>query len=146
MIVVDASVAVKWFLPEDGSEAAFELLKGKEILIAPDLIRVEVSNAFMRRARKGDITHAEAKEAMGMWLDALKQGVVQIQGNLEDLRDATNFALQLGHAVHDCYYLAVARRTSSKLVTADKAFAAKAISVFPVVEMLSLERPSALCI
>jgi predicted nucleic acid-binding protein len=38
MIVVDASVAAKWFLPETGSEEATQLLSGANKLIAPDLI------------------------------------------------------------------------------------------------------------
>jgi predicted nucleic acid-binding protein len=46
MIVVDASVAVKWFIPEAGEEAAAKLLGGKKRLIAPALIRLEVTGTL----------------------------------------------------------------------------------------------------
>jgi predicted nucleic acid-binding protein len=45
LIVVDASVAAKWFLPEADSEAAGRLLTGRRKLLAPDLIRIEVAAA-----------------------------------------------------------------------------------------------------
>ena len=43
--VVDASVALKWFVEEDGSERAAALLASKDLLIAPDLIVPEVCDA-----------------------------------------------------------------------------------------------------
>ncbi len=41
-LVVDASVALKWFVAEDGSTRAAALLAGPELLVAPDLIEDEV--------------------------------------------------------------------------------------------------------
>lgn len=136
MIVVDACVAVKWFLPEQGSEKAISLLSSGDALIAPGLIRVEVAAALTRRARQGSISHADAKETVRLWLESLAEGVLQISTTLEDLREAANLSLQLQHPMHDCVYLALARRTSSRLVTADQKFAEKALSVFPAVESL----------
>ena len=43
MIVVDASVAVKWFYPEEREASAQRLIEGGERLLAPALIRVEVA-------------------------------------------------------------------------------------------------------
>jgi predicted nucleic acid-binding protein len=48
MIVVDASVAAKWFLPEKGSSAALALQEGPSQLAAPDLIRMEVAAAITK--------------------------------------------------------------------------------------------------
>ena len=51
MIVVDASLAVKWFLTEAGSDAASAVLAMRaRSLAAPDLIIVEVAAALVRRA------------------------------------------------------------------------------------------------
>jgi predicted nucleic acid-binding protein len=136
VIVIDACVAVKWFLPEDNSEQALRLVQGNEILLAPDLLRIEVASAILVRARRNEIEVRHAKEALSMWFEALKDGVIQVNSGLEDARDAGNFALQLGHPVYDCLYLAVARRTSSRLVTADRKFAEKAKSVFANIEVL----------
>lgn len=136
MIVVDASVAVKWFLPEQGSDKAIALLSAGDALLAPDLIRVEVAAAVTRRARQGDISQADAKETVRLWLDSLAAGVLQLHTTLDDLREAGNLSLQLSHPFQDCLYLALARRTSSRFVTADRKFAERALTVFTAVESL----------
>jgi predicted nucleic acid-binding protein len=44
-LVVDASVAVKWYVPELDSQRAHLILAGGHRLIAPDLLLAEVGNA-----------------------------------------------------------------------------------------------------
>ena len=44
MLVVDCSVAVKWFLEEPGDREALALLRAGERLIAPELIIAELIN------------------------------------------------------------------------------------------------------
>ena len=53
MLVIDASVALKWFVEEDGTQQAAAILDGTELLIAPDLIVAEVCNAGWRAVRAG---------------------------------------------------------------------------------------------
>ena len=48
MIVLDASVIVKWFGPEVGDAAAKALLGASDALIAPELARVEGGAQFVR--------------------------------------------------------------------------------------------------
>ena len=50
--VVDASVAIKWFVPEIHAEAARRLLREGITLLAPDLIWAEVANALWRMRRR----------------------------------------------------------------------------------------------
>ena len=54
-LVVDASVAVKWFLPEAQSDAARALLGSGHDLIAPELVYAELGIALVKRVRKGEI-------------------------------------------------------------------------------------------
>ena len=56
-IVVDASIALKWVIPEPDSDAA-NALRAAE-LIAPALWLAEAANALWRHARLGKITAAE---------------------------------------------------------------------------------------
>ncbi len=53
LYVIDAAVAVKWFLPEPYSDKARTLLdaynRGVDDLIAPDLLIPEVTNAFWKQ-------------------------------------------------------------------------------------------------
>jgi predicted nucleic acid-binding protein len=58
MIVVDASVGLKWFLVEPGRTEARMLLDSGEALIAPDLLIAEVCNAAWRAARQGRLSVA----------------------------------------------------------------------------------------
>ena len=58
-MVIDASVAIKWVVPEIGSEAASDLL-GRE-LWAPSLWLAEAANALLKKTRRGEITAQEAR-------------------------------------------------------------------------------------
>lgn len=63
-IVVDASVAVKWFVLEANSEHARRLLDSDATLVAPDLIVAEIATAMWKRQRVGDISPEQATEAV----------------------------------------------------------------------------------
>ncbi|GIX29081.1 MAG: hypothetical protein KatS3mg123_2962 [Burkholderiales bacterium] len=59
--VVDASVAVKWFVEEARSMAARTVLASAEPIIAPDLIVPEVCNTAWKKAQRGEISWAQAE-------------------------------------------------------------------------------------
>ncbi|HVG07663.1 MAG TPA: type II toxin-antitoxin system VapC family toxin, partial [Thermoanaerobaculia bacterium] len=60
-IVVDASVAIKWFLPEQHSLQALRLLEGGRELVAPDLIWAEIGNVLWKRWRQGELADENAR-------------------------------------------------------------------------------------
>ena len=66
MIVVDANVAAKWYLPEIGTEAALELMGGPNRLFAPDLIRIEVLGSLKLTFMEISKAAAEAMTKKGM--------------------------------------------------------------------------------
>ena len=115
--VVDASVAVKWILPESGSSAAAALRELNADLSAPSLIAVEVGNALWKAVRRGSVTRSEALEGFEAALISL-QSLIPI----EELRvRALTLAIELRHPIYDCFYLALAQRENALLVTADEA-------------------------
>lgn len=136
MIVVDASVAVKWFLPETGSDAAGALLRSSDKLFAPELIRVEVASALVRRVRLGELDADDAIAAADLWAAALASGVVTLQDNAVDLRQAVLLGSALRHPLQDCLYLACAMRNRAVLMTADARFRAKAASTYEAIRGL----------
>ena len=136
MIVVDASVADKWLLPEPGDAAAQELLANEERLVAPSLIRTEVAAALARRARFREIEPHDAETAMGLWLQTLRDGVIGLAADDADLVTALGLAMELSHPLQDCLYLALAERLGAPLVTADKKFAVKARASHALVRVL----------
>lgn len=115
ILIVDASVALKWFIPEPDSAQAFALLAEGAEIIAPDLILVETSNALWKRRRLGHLTpdqyHAAVKMLPGKF-DALLPHTGLIV-------EAARIAFDLDHPVYDCLYLALAEREDGVLVTAD---------------------------
>ncbi len=115
-LVVDASVVLKWFLQEAGSDSAAALLDRDDLLIAPDPIVAEVCNAGWQAVRTGTALREQfeiAAARLAVALDAL----VPLRGLAAD---AVAAALTLDHPVHDCFYLALAEQRDVRLVTADR--------------------------
>ena len=118
-LVVDASVAVKWLIAEDDSEAARELAASGEELHAPRLMACEVANALWRKARLGEIARGDA----GAMLAAVQDMPVRWGADEAVCADAARIALALDRPVYDCVYLALAHRIGAVVVTADLRFA-----------------------
>lgn len=112
--IVDASVAVKWVVEEEFSDAA-RLLAG-EALYAPDLLYIECANILWKKAMKGDLTPSEAARA----LSELRTSPVKIIVSAPVLERALAMAEVLRHPVYDCVYLALAAEKKMPLVTADE--------------------------
>jgi len=69
-LVVDASVAVKWYVPEIHSEAAAKLLSGPYELIAPDLILPEAANVIWKKVARRELTEKEGNTVLAELLSA----------------------------------------------------------------------------
>ncbi len=126
MIVVDASVAVKWFFAEPDAGAAEALLEHGQPLVAPDLIRVEVPAAIAKKARVGQVSVEDARAALGLWWQAAAEGALFIVSDDRDIQAASELALALRHPLQGCVYLTLAERLAAPLVTADREFASLA--------------------
>ena len=61
VFVLDASILVKWFVPEVNSAAARKWLDASHDYIAPELIFPEAGNALWKKVRKGELTAEEAQ-------------------------------------------------------------------------------------
>ncbi len=136
MIVIDATVAVKWYLPERGTEAALDLAAGGNRLAAPELIRLEVISTITRRVRGSEATAGEAKAQCERWLNNLKDGAVSLVPEHELLHDSIDLSLKLKHPVVDCLYLAAARLLEAPLLTADRVFHDRAKPFYKKISLL----------
>jgi predicted nucleic acid-binding protein len=136
MIVLDASVTVKWFASEPGSAAARSLVHSDEELVAPEFTQVEVASALVKKAISQQLTLEEAREALTLWFEAINDGDIVLLPDADCLAAASALALELAHPLADCLYLAVAERLGVALITADRAFARRAQRRSALVQLL----------
>jgi len=113
--VVDASVALKWVIPEVLSDRAARLLDDGDALVAPEMLLVEVANALWRKLTRREITGREADRA----LELLSESGLDLTPATPLVGRALDLARMLQHPVYDCVYLALAERERATLVSAD---------------------------
>jgi len=122
VVVVDASIALKWTINEADSSTALALLADwtyREIEVhAPSLLAYEVTNALYRRIRKGEIPFYDARRG----LTEIIYKVVEF--DFPEEPDFNIRAMELGQqfglpATYDSHYLALAESKECELWTAD---------------------------
>jgi predicted nucleic acid-binding protein len=134
-LVLDASVAVKWFLPpkdEDLIPEALHLLqrhlKGTVQFLVPDLFWVEFASAGWKAVRRGrwepfDATRALAK-VLSYRLPTFPTD--QLVGQAFDIASTQN------RAIYDSVYIALAQQSRCEMITADERLVNALGSRFPV--------------
>jgi predicted nucleic acid-binding protein len=132
--VVDASVVVKWLLPEPGRKDALKLAHAAAAdqikLIAPDLLAIEVASALSKRARRRMITETHVAQ---LWREFERS-----KPRLLNSENYTERAMQLSIAHHlsffDCLYLAFALQHRLDLYTADARVLRALAPIYPFVQ------------
>ena len=114
-VVIDASVAAKWFLLEENWEAAEALQKSGGHLVAPDLVLAEVLNTYWKYVEKGSKPDLSIREVAALLLRSFGELI----STIELASFAAEIAIDLHHPIYDCFYLALAERERCALVTAD---------------------------
>ncbi|HLB41939.1 MAG TPA: type II toxin-antitoxin system VapC family toxin [Gammaproteobacteria bacterium] len=115
-IVVDASVAIKWFIPEVHAIAATRLLHKNLQFIAPDLIFAEVGNILWKKYRSKELT---LDTANGILNDFKK---LPLNSCASEFLLDTAWQIATAHqcTVYDSLYVALAQSERCLLVTADR--------------------------
>ena len=133
--MVDASVAVLWSVPSASSqltEPALQLLRrysDQELeFVVPDLFWAEVANALCKGVRQRRWRREDAEEGVADLTDYNFDTVP----SLLLMEQALPIALNLGIALYDCLYVALALQAKADLITADERLVNALAARFPV--------------
>ena len=118
--IIDASVAIKWVVEEDGTPEALVLLEAG-FLSAPDLLIPECINILWKKVRRFEFEKDEAIMAARL----LQKSDVEILPARILMEEVLKFSVALDHAAYDCIYLSLALEKDWRFVTADKRLSRK---------------------
>jgi predicted nucleic acid-binding protein len=120
--VVDAGVAVKWYVPEVHEADAKRFLSPVFTLHIPELFFPEFGNIIWKKARL--LKTPEITEAEGRAILELLEGVaLTVHPMAQLLKAAFDLAMSAARpTVYDSYYLVLAKTLNCRLVTADQVF------------------------
>ena len=121
VFVLDASLGVKWFVPEVHSVSARKWLDAPHDYIAPDLIFPEAGNAIWKKVRRGELSPEDAQSLVN---DLSTIGVETVSMRVL-VSDAHALAVRTGVTVYDATYLTLAVRLETQVITGDDRFARK---------------------
>ena len=121
VFVVDASLVVKWFIPEVHSDTARRWLEASHDYIAPDLVFPEAGNAIWKKVRRGELTDDEGQR-LTVDLSRVAVEAVSMRGLLPD---AHALAVSTGVTLYDATYLTLAVRLETQVITGDDRLARK---------------------
>ncbi len=119
-LVIDASIAVKWVVEEDGTPQALALRKRAK-LIAPELLVAECANILRKKVQRDELAAEEAFLAARL----LQGSEIELLPTQSLLESAVRIAIALDHPAYDCLYLALAVDKACRFVTADERFLRK---------------------
>ena len=134
-VVVDASLAAMWAIPERFSARSLALAQQwaeeETRLIAPCLLLTEVTNAFFKRVLRGEIGLSNAKAALEV--------VFGFNIEIREEPGLHSHAMELSYhlkrsSTYDCHYLALAEAHRCDLWTGDERFFNSVSKTFPRVK------------
>jgi len=117
-LVLDASVAIKWYFPEVLSDAALRLISADTQWIVPDLFYAEEGNVLWKKVTRGEATVDIARDV----LTSLLSLDIEVCPAKPLVSSALEIAHQFQCTVYDSLYLATAIEKGCSLVTADRKF------------------------
>jgi len=114
--VLDASIAVKWFLIEEHTDAALRIRGQPTSLHIPEFFFLEFGHVLYKKQRRNELA---ADECVQM-LQGIQAVPMQRYRVTQLVPAAFDVALQLGSGLYDCIYLTLAAELDCPFITADR--------------------------
>jgi predicted nucleic acid-binding protein len=117
VFVVDASVGIKWFVPEVFSEEARKWRSSSEELHIPAFFfNIEIANILWKKVQRAELDRADAD----LILTQLTALPLTRHPEAALLTSAYEIAHSTKRTVYDCLYLALAVQLDGRMITADQ--------------------------
>jgi len=118
--VIDTSALMRLYIPDgpvpEGLETALQNAeRGNDSLIAPELILAECGQVLHRKRTQKILTDEE----LNALLDSILDLPIRLFAHSDLLKSACDLAVELNLTVYDALFLALAKRHSAPLFTAD---------------------------
>jgi predicted nucleic acid-binding protein len=119
--VIDASVALKWFLPDEAEgKKALDLLEGylngRVSLICPSLLGYEVLNGLILAGRRGRIP----KDIIETAFEGFLQLGIPVKDPFAGYSKLIRYCVQANLTAYDASYLVLAEMEKIPLITTDE--------------------------
>lgn len=114
--ILDASVIIKWFVPETLSAESRRWRRVSGARHAPSLLDTELANIVWKKVGRGDLTRSPADRILAR----LPQLPITRHPDASLLTPAFDIACQTKRTVYDSLYLALAFQLGGQMVTADQ--------------------------
>jgi predicted nucleic acid-binding protein len=119
-LVLDTSVAVKFYVPEELREEALEVLGVAEAgyleLLAPATLQPELFNALWWKHRRGELSREEVQNG---WRRLTADRPASLYAPEDLMPRAVEITLESGVIVYDALFLALAEDADTVVATAD---------------------------
>lgn len=113
--VIDASVAIKWYLPEEHSVHAVRLPLLDIQLHCPDLMFAETGNILWKYVLRSECSHGKAVAI----LRELKALSLKVWNTPQIAEEALEIACRTKRTFYDSLYVALAVKNNCQMITAD---------------------------
>lgn len=118
MVILDASVILKWFVAEEGSENALRFrdrhVSGEERIIVPPLLFYEIANVLRYQEQLPD-------DELLTLFEILKDFEIStIYPSFSEFEETMLYARSKKISVYDAAYIVLARNIGCELITADQ--------------------------
>jgi predicted nucleic acid-binding protein len=117
VIVIDASILVKFILKEEGWNKIADFLKAGTISV--DLVIKETVNAIWKRVMRKEISLEDAKRMFEAMKEILNKAVI-IENEMDYIDEAFEIFIKQNITVYDSLYIVLAKKKKLELLTADE--------------------------
>jgi predicted nucleic acid-binding protein len=119
-LVIDPSIAAKWYVPDADMVKALNLRfgfhQGVHELLAPDTFPADIADVLVKAEQKGNILPKEAIRHV----DDLQVVSVRLHPSFPLLARSVDLALSTHVTLHASLYIALAEQENCQLLTADQ--------------------------